>query len=129
MNNSGPNAHQEFQPFPQLGTPIVDPETGEADASWYRLLISFWQKLGGKFSEQTTAVFAQQTGPTSVVLRNAQTGVQIGGTVSTEDGKGLLLSAIAEPETPALGTARLYLDVATDKVSVKSDTGVVTPLN
>lgn len=83
MNSTG-SQHQEFQPLPQLGTPIVDPTTGIADASWYRFIISLWQKLGGTRSEQTTAVFVQQTGPTSVVLRNAQTGVQIGGFIVTD---------------------------------------------
>lgn len=60
MTQASELSHQLPQPFPQLGTPLVNPD-GTIALAWQRLLISIWNKLGKGFSTAVNAVFISQT--------------------------------------------------------------------
>ena len=86
-------AHQSFQGIPRLDSPVIDLETGYWVPSWYRFIISLWQKQGGSTTAlQGVTVIQNNNGV--LTAQNALSG-QSNGIIGTST----MLGGAAQPQT------------------------------
>lgn len=106
------------QPFPRLGTPMIDPRTGAIDPTWHRLLVSMWTKQGLAYQSTSSTVILSQnpdTGDIDVIL--AITG-EVLGTLPFSGGGG-------GPAVPQVPVASPFTFVASQSGTLVASAGKV----
>lgn len=127
MSGPGVTLLYNYQPFPKLDSPLVDPETGHIQLAWQRLLISLWQMSGsGHVAAPNGAVVSQTSQGAGAPLT----------VISTSTGEILGTLALAnQPGDPAvpltvgtspftfLATGDGYLVASSGMVEVSRNSG------
>lgn len=97
------NAHQDYQTFPRLDSPVVDPSSGMLMPAWHRLLINLFRKTGGAVTPVSTTLQVQSASNGAIQIVGLKTNQVTGapaqvleGTVVTEE---ILQSLIIAPPT------------------------------
>ena len=135
MSDQSATTHQQYQGFPNLDSPLMDPESGGPSIPWYQFFIALWSRVGAKIqSAPESAVITNNANNITIV--STFTGEVIGTIPILTGGPDIAVPIVGNPpfEWPAPAIGKLV--VAGAQVSIKrsgvcyiaSPTGGAIPL-